>query len=47
MKVTVLKNGQTTDYYFDPEHYQAAFKSYTEMAKSGEIESFSITVMSK
>jgi hypothetical protein len=47
MKVTVLKNGQTTDYYFDPEHYLRAYESYKAMQESGEIESFSITVTSK
>jgi hypothetical protein len=44
MKVTVLLNGQTTDYFFAPEHYQAAFASYTEMKESGKIEAFTITL---
>lgn len=44
MKVTVLKNGQTTDYYFDPQHYATAWESYKEMQANGEIDAFSIVV---
>lgn len=45
MKATVLKNGKTTDYFFDPEHYQACFDAYTQMVRTGEIESFSLTLV--
>jgi len=44
MKVTVLLNGQTTDYFFAPEHYQTAFASYTQMQADGVIDAFSITL---
>lgn len=44
MKVTVLKNGSTTDYHFAPEHYLAAYESYKAMQESGQIDAFSIVV---
>ena len=44
MKVTVLKNGETVDYYFAPEHYLRAYESYKSMQESGEIDAFSIVV---
>jgi predicted transcriptional regulator len=44
MKVTVLKDGITTDYFFTPEHYQAAWDSYKKMQEDGEIQAFSIVV---
>ena len=44
MKVTVLKNGETIDYYFAPEHFLKACESYKAMHEAGELESFSITV---
>jgi hypothetical protein len=44
MKVTVLKNGQTTDYHFDPEHYSKAFDAYKAMQSNGEIDAFSIVL---
>jgi hypothetical protein len=44
VKVTVLKNGETIDYYFAPEHYLRAYESYKAMQESGEIDAFSIVV---
>jgi hypothetical protein len=44
MKVSVIKDGKTTDYYFDPEHYQRAFETYTQAVKTGDIETFAITL---
>jgi hypothetical protein len=44
MKVTVLLNGQTTDYFFAPEHYQTAWDSYKKMMEDGQIQAFSIVV---
>lgn len=42
MKVTVLKDGQSTDYFYAPEHFLALWESYTDMQASGEIQAFSI-----
>jgi hypothetical protein len=44
MKVTVLKDGKTTDYFFAPEHYKTAFASYTQMKADGLIDAFTITL---
>jgi hypothetical protein len=43
MKVTVLKNKTATNYFFAPEHYQEAFKAYSQMKANGEIDAFSIS----
>ena len=45
MKATTLKNGQTKDYYFDPEHYQATFDYYTQLVRTGDIDAFSLTIV--
>lgn len=45
MKATTLKNGKTTDYFFDPEHYQLAFEHYTQLVKTGDIDAFSLTIL--
>lgn len=47
MKATVLKDGKRTDYYFDPEHYQLAFDHYTQMVRTGEIDTFSLTIQTR
>jgi hypothetical protein len=44
VKITVLKDGKTTDYHFAPEHYLSAYESYKVMQESGEIDAFSIVV---
>ena len=44
MRVTVLKNDTTTNYYFDPQHYQACWDAYAKMQQDGEIQAFSILV---
>jgi hypothetical protein len=45
MKATTLKNGKTTDYYYEPEHYQQAFDYYTQLVRTGDIDAFSLTVI--
>jgi hypothetical protein len=45
MKATVLKDGIRTEYFFEPEHYYVAFEAYTQMVRTGEIDTFSLTLL--
>ena len=46
MRARVLANDALTltDYYFDPAHYQAVFKFYTDAQESGDIKAFSLNI---
>ena len=47
MKVTTLNNGiaKVAVSYFDPNEYQLFFDDYTQRVRTGEIESFSISLV--